>query len=132
MGDRFYNYKPDYKGQVTFFAMEVFEALLEKFADSIPPLMPQVQECRRNVFTRFLDLNSLIGEEFEIQNIRFQGTEECRPCGWMDRALIPGAERFLDGCGGLRARILTTGVLKLTELREAEIAGVRDETRSSE
>ena len=68
---------------------------------------------RRNVFLEGADLPALIGQEFEIQGVQFAGTEECRPCHWMNTALgSPGAEEWLRGRGGLRARILTDGVLK--------------------
>jgi MOSC domain-containing protein YiiM len=67
---------------------------------------------RRNVITRDVDLAELIGQEFEVQGIRFHGTGECRPCYWMDRAIGPGAEDFLKGRGGLRAQILTDGILR--------------------
>ena len=64
--------------------------------------------------TRGVDLNKLIGQDFEIQGVHFHGTQECRPCYWMDRAVGPGAEEFLKGRGGLRARILTDGTLRST------------------
>ena len=57
-------------------------------------------------------LTAVIGREFEIQGLRFAGVEECRPCDWMDSALKPGAELWLRGRGGLRARILTDGILR--------------------
>jgi len=38
--------------------------------------------------------------------------EECKPCYWMDFAIGPGAEAWLQGRAGLRARILTDGVLR--------------------
>jgi MOSC domain-containing protein YiiM len=59
-----------------------------------------------------VDLNTLIGREFEIQGVRFYGTDECRPCYWMDRAIAPGAEDFLKGRGGLRAQILSDSTLR--------------------
>jgi MOSC domain-containing protein YiiM len=62
--------------------------------------------------TRDVDLNELIGQDFEIQGVPFHGTEECRPCYWMDRAIAPGAEEFLKGHGGLRAKILADGDLR--------------------
>jgi MOSC domain-containing protein YiiM len=76
----------------------------------------QIQACspalaRRNVITRGVDLNELIGQEFELQGVRFLGIEECRPCYWMDGAFAPGAQEFLKGRGGLRAKILTDGKL---------------------
>ena len=73
----------------------------------------QPSATRRNVITRGADLNELIGVEFEIQGVRFAGTEECRPCYWMNDAFRDQrAETWLKGNGGLRARILTEGILK--------------------
>lgn len=107
-GDRFYGYRPDYAGQITFFALEVFDALQREL--HLPQSRPEA--TRRNVFTRGLDLNALIGREFSLQGVRFHGTEECRPCYWMNDALGPGAEHWLRGRGGLRARILSDGWLR--------------------
>lgn len=108
-GDRFFDYQPDYKGQITFFAMEVIEALAREL--NLAEVRPEF--TRRNVFTRGVDLNTLIGVEFEIQGGRFAGTEECRPCYWMNHAFRDErVEAWLQGRSGLRARILTDGVLK--------------------
>jgi hypothetical protein len=106
--DRFFDYQNDYKGQISFFSLEVFDELCDalKLQDRSPSLL------RRNVITRDVDLNKLIGYEFEIQGVRFFGTGECRPCYWMDRAIAPGAEEFLKGRGGLRARSLSDGKLR--------------------
>ena len=106
-GDRFFNYKPDYKGQITFFAMEVFDALRGEL--NLPNAQPKA--ARRNAFVRGMDLNALIGKQFEVQGVAFVGVEESRPCYWMNRALGPGAEEWLRGRGGLRCRILSDGVL---------------------
>jgi MOSC domain-containing protein YiiM len=67
---------------------------------------------RRNIFVRGAELDSLIGEVFSLQDVLFEGVEECRPCYWMDQAFGPGAEAFLRGRGGLRARVVSDGVLK--------------------
>lgn len=107
-GDRFFDYKESYKGQLTFFAEEVFAELCARFGvDDKPPSV-----LRRNVITRGEDLQKLIGRRFELQGVELCGTEECRPCYWMDEAFGPGAERFLRGRGGLRARILSDGVIR--------------------
>jgi MOSC domain-containing protein YiiM len=71
---------------------------------------------RRNVVTQGIDLNQLIGKRFSIQGVLFEGVCECKPCYWMDRAIAPGAEDLLRGRGGLRARILTSGTLRVTPL----------------
>ena len=106
-GDRYFDFKDNYKGQITFFSLEVFDKLCGALGlhDCSPA------SVRRNVMTRDVDLNELIGQDFEIQGVPFHGTEECRPCYWMDRAIGPGAEEFLKGQGGLRAKILTDGEL---------------------
>lgn len=106
-GDRFFDFKDDYKGQVTFFAMEVLETL--RYELNLPAAQPQA--TRRNVFVRGANLNSLIGQTFEIQGVRFAGVEESKPCHWMNAALGVGAEEWLRGRGGLRARILSDGSL---------------------
>jgi MOSC domain-containing protein YiiM len=109
-GDRFFDFKRDYKGQITFFSIEVFKSLCDalKMKDLSPGLV------RRNAVMRDADLSELIGQEFEIQGVRFRGTGECAPCYWMDRAIAPGAEQFLKGRGGLRALILSDGELRST------------------
>jgi MOSC domain-containing protein YiiM len=108
-GDRFFEYKPDYKGQVTLFAAEVFDELLSAFGlRNVGP-----SALRRNLIVRGVpDLTTFVGAEFELQGVRLLGTEECRPCYWMDQALAPGAEQWLKGRGGLRCRVLSTGVLR--------------------
>lgn len=108
-GDRFFEYKSDYKGQVTLLAAEVFEALQRTLA--IPSAQPAA--LRRNLLVRGNpDLTTLVGREFELQGVRLLGTEECRPCYWMDTVLAPGAEAWLKGRGGLRCRILSSGLLR--------------------
>ncbi len=107
-GDRFFDFKDNYKGQITFFAQEVYEHLCAELAvrDKTPAVF------RRNVVCAGLDLNTLKGQDFELQGVAFRGCEECKPCYWMDQAFGPGAERALKGWGGLRAQILTSGVLR--------------------
>lgn len=107
-GDRFFGYREDYKGQITFFAREVFEELAR--ALDIHDKTPSI--FRRNVLTSGVDLNELVGREFEMQGLRFAGIVECSPCLWMNEAFGSGAEELLKGKGGLRARILSSGVLR--------------------
>jgi len=108
-GDRYFDHSPDNNGQITFFDMDVIEALARELC--LTGVRPEL--TRRNVFTRGTDLKSLVGVEFEIQGVRFVGTEECRPCHWMNDAFHDDrVEGWLVGRGGLRARILTDGVLK--------------------
>jgi len=109
-GDRFFDFKENYKGQVTFLSEEVFLDLCRTLG--LPPgTDPGLM--RRNVVVAGADLGSLVGAEFEVQGVRFRGMAVCNPCYWMDRALAPGAEEYLKtgSRGGLRAAILTDGTL---------------------
>src|SRR5438270_4609578 len=79
-GDRFFDYQEDYKGQITFFALEVFDELCGAL---------ELQDCspssvRRNVLTRDVDLVRLIGKVFDVQGLRFLEMGGCRPCYWMN------------------------------------------------
>jgi MOSC domain-containing protein YiiM len=107
-GDRYFDFKDDYKGQITFFSLDVFDEL--RAALGLHDCSPAA--ARRNVITRDVDLNDLIGKEFEVQGVCLYGTEESAPCYWMDRAFAPGAREFLKGDGGLRAKILSDGELR--------------------
>lgn len=109
-GDRFFDYKPDYKGQLTFIDLAAVEAIR---AHAGNPDLPATA-FRRNVVIAGLDLNDLIGRTFRLGEIVLAGTEECRPCYWMDQACgKPGTEELMKGRGGLRCRILTDGTLGL-------------------
>lgn len=105
--DRFFDYEPDYKGQITFFDWAVYEKVVSKFG--VENLKPTV--FRRNVVIEGVDLNSLIGKRFTINGMEFTGSCECSPCFWMDEAVAEGAQEFLKGRGGLRARIVSGGSL---------------------
>jgi MOSC domain-containing protein YiiM len=110
-GDRFFGHKENFKGQITFFCFDTLKRMWDELA--VPEGSRIVSSTRRNVLVSGVDLNSLIDSEFEIQGIRFFGTEECRPCYWMNSAICAGAEDWMKGRGGLRARILTDGPLRV-------------------
>lgn len=108
VGDRFFDHKENFKGQITFFDLRVYQELCEtlRVADRDPSVF------RRNVVLDGVDLNDLIGQSFSLQGVVFEGTEECSPCYWMDQAFGKGAEAALRDRGGLRARILSSGTLR--------------------
>jgi molybdopterin synthase catalytic subunit len=110
-GDRYFGYKPDFKGQVTFFDADAVQAVRDRF--SRPELSSSL--FRRNLIVRGVDLAEWVGKRFRFQGVEFEASEECKPCYWMEEAVAPGAEEFLkaDFRGGLRARILSDGVLSV-------------------
>lgn len=122
-GDRFYGYRPGYKGQVTLFAWETFIEAREKFG--VPAL--EAAAFRRNVVVQGVDLNALVGRRFTLGGVEFEGTGEAKPCYWMNQAIALGAEDWLRGRGGLRTKVLTDGVLAVgpVEISVApEVVGV--------
>lgn len=108
VGDRYFDFKENFKGQVTLFAAEVLEELREKFGEVDGAVL------RRNVMVRGGNLEGLIGKKFMLQGVMLEGSEECSPCYWMNEAVGEGAEDFLKGkCrGGLRARIFSDGKIR--------------------
>lgn len=111
-GDRYFNYRADFKGQVTFFDMDTVEQVRHKF--KLPKLPASV--FRRNLVIEGIDLHEWLGQRFVLQGVEFEGCQECKPCHWMDRAVAPHTEEFLKGKfrGGLRAKIITSGTLRVS------------------
>ncbi|TLD71843.1 molybdenum cofactor biosysynthesis protein [Phragmitibacter flavus] len=108
-GDRYFGYRPNFKGQVTFFDMAVVDEVRESFKLKRLP----ASVFRRNVIVEGMDLRACLGNRFFLQGIEFEGSQECKPCHWMDRAIAPGVQDYLakQFRGGLRAKVLSTGNL---------------------
>jgi hypothetical protein len=109
-GDRYFGLAQNFKGQVSFFNAEAVDGVREQFGLADLP----ASIFRRNLIVRGVDLSQWVGKRFRFQGVEFEGSEECRPCYWMDQAAAPGVEDFLKEKfrGGLRARILSDGVLR--------------------
>jgi hypothetical protein len=76
-------------------------------------------EARRNVVTRGIDLNALVGREFTIGSVRALGQRLCEPCVHLQRLSRPGVVAGLVHQGGLRADILTNGEIHVGDTIEA-------------
>jgi hypothetical protein len=76
-------------------------------------------ESRRNLVTRGVDLNALVGREFGIGPVRAFGQRLCEPCVHLERLTRPGVVAGLVHRGGLRADILTDGEIGLGDKIEA-------------
>ena len=68
---------------------------------------------RRNVVVSGLPLIALKGRRFRIGDVLLEGTEPCDPCSRMEAALGPGGYNAMRGHGGLCARILDGGTLRI-------------------
>jgi MOSC domain-containing protein YiiM len=69
----------------------------------------EYSEARRNLITRGVDLNSLVGRRFRVGNVECLGQRLCEPCAHLERLTTKGILRPLIHRGGLRADILTDG-----------------------
>ena len=66
-------------------------------------------DARRNIVTRGIDLNALVGRRFRIGNVECLGQRLCEPCSHLERLTTKGALRALIHQGGLRADVLSDG-----------------------
>ena len=67
--------------------------------------------ARRNVVTRGVDLNALVGVRFRVGGVECLGRRLCEPCRHLERLEGDGLMRSLAGRGGLRADVLGDGVV---------------------
>jgi hypothetical protein len=68
---------------------------------------------RRNVLTRGIDVNALVGRRFRIGDVLCEGRRLCEPCVHLDRLSGPGILRPLIHRGGLRVDVVTDGEIRL-------------------
>jgi len=80
----------------------------------------QPNETRRNLVTRGVALNHLVGREFRVGDVRLRGIRLCEPCSHLEKLTRPGVLRGLIHRGGLRAQILSDGVIRVGEPVVAE------------
>jgi hypothetical protein len=120
-GDRFFGWKEDYKGQVTFIDRQTVDVVREFAGDAeIEP-----SAFRRNVVISGVDLNALVGKTFRLGGVLLEGTQKCAPCYWMDAACgKKGTEKVMFNRGGLRCRILESGRVSLGEMELEGVAAV--------
>ena len=83
-----------------------------------PPL--DASEHRRNVVTRGIDLNALVGHDFLLGTVRCRGMRLCEPCTVVDRYATRPLLRPLVHRGGLRADIVEDGVVHVGDTVRAD------------
>jgi MOSC domain-containing protein YiiM len=66
-------------------------------------------EARRNIVTRDIALNDLVGKPFRVGDLRCVGVEPCEPCRHLERLTQPGVLKGLAHRGGLRADVVRGG-----------------------
>jgi len=71
------------------------------------------EEARRNVVTRGIALDGLVGRRFMVGGVACFGQRLCEPCAHWQRLTRPGVLRGFVHRGGLRADVLTAGVVRV-------------------
>lgn len=75
-------------------------------------------ESRRNVLTRGIDLNALVGIRFRVGGVECLGVELCEPCKTLEQLTRPGVIRAYVHRAGLNADILTDGEISVGDVVE--------------
>lgn len=101
--------RPGLWSEVTLVRAEDLEALSAELAREI-----EGSATRRNLIVREIrDLEDLLGSPFRVGEVVMEGTRPCRPCAHLEETSgISGLRRGLRGRGGLRARLLSEGILR--------------------
>ena len=68
---------------------------------------------RRNVLTRGIGLNDLVGERFTVGEVECEGVELCEPCNHLEGLTQPGVMRGLVHRAGLCAEVLRGGSIRV-------------------
>src|SRR4051812_28486240 len=90
--------------EITLIEAEAVEAGELDYVLHLDPI-----ETRRNILTRGIALNHLVGREFSIGDVRLRGIMLCEPCKHVEKLTRQGVMRALVHRGGLRAQILQSG-----------------------
>src|ERR1700686_690218 len=114
-GDRYCNYKgpfskPEPDRELTLIEAEAIEAMKRELDVDYG-----LGASRRNVVTRGVPLNHLVGKEFWIGEVKARGLRLCEPCSHLQKL---SHEKVLPGLvhrGGLRAQILSEGTIRVGE-----------------
>jgi MOSC domain-containing protein YiiM len=96
--------KPDY--EVTLIQKEHIENF--QAASALPFT---ATHARRNLVSEGVDLNLLVGKDFTIGSVRLRGIRLCEPCDHLAKSTFPAVLQGLEHKGGLRAQILSEGVI---------------------
>ena len=119
-GDRYclgvgtYSATPGTGRQVTLIELESIEALQRDYGIGIPPT-----SARRNIVTQGVALNHLVGRRFRVGSVILAGARLCEPCTHLEGLSPQGVLRGLVHRGGLRADVLSDGVIRVGDVVES-------------
>ena len=119
-GRGFYSRKPGFGGrEVTLIEMETIEALLHGVVNAAGDRLGiklSAADTRRNIATAGVPLNHLVGRDFWVGRVLMQGMRLCEPCKHLEDLTQRGVLGALIHRGGLRARIISEGVIRVGDV----------------
>jgi len=115
LGRGYYSPKPSSGGrELTLIESETLDALGEL------GVKLTAAETRRNVATRGVPLNHLVGRVFRVGDVRVRGTRLCEPCRYLETLTREGVMSALIHRGGLHAQVLDDGVIRVGDAVQPE------------
>jgi MOSC domain-containing protein YiiM len=112
-GDRYfeklgtYSNIPEPGRQVTLVEMEAIEAVMRESGVYITP-----GDARRNLITRGVALNDLVGKQFRVGEATLVGVELCEPCAHLVSLIGKNVLRAFVHRGGIRADVVSSGMIR--------------------
>ena len=111
VNDRYFNENNDQDLQITLIESENIDYYNQISKTNIPYI-----NFRRNIITKGIQLNDLVGKEFLIGNIKIKGHRLCAPCKYLQEKLEQkNLVKKLLNRGGLRCEILTDGIISVND-----------------
>jgi MOSC domain-containing protein YiiM len=92
--------------EVTLIESEALDGLTREYEVALAP-----NHARRNLLTRNVPLNHLVGRTFRIGGVLLRGIRLCEPCAHLESLTVQGVKKGLCHRGGLRAQIVQGGTL---------------------
>jgi MOSC domain-containing protein YiiM len=112
VGDRYFLKKGTFSDkdgpdrEVTLIEVEALEGMAREYELKLEPA-----QARRNLLTRGVPLNHLVGQTFAVGPVVLRGLRLCEPCGHLERLTCKGVQKGLVHRGGLRAQVISGGLL---------------------
>ena len=111
VNDRYFNENNDQALQITLIESENIDYYNQISETNIPYI-----SFRRNIITKGIQLNDLVGKEFLIGNVKIKGHRLCAPCRYLQEMLKQkNLVKKLLNRGGLRCEILTDGIISVND-----------------
>ena len=109
--DRYFNENNNQDIQITLIESENIDYYNQISETNIPYI-----SFRRNIITKGIQLNDLVGKEILIGNVKIKGHRLCAPCRYLQEMLKQkNLVKKLLNRGGLRCEILTDGIISVND-----------------